>query len=775
MSALNAVAHTADALKDVIVTEEISPTTPFWAVLAIGLAGRLAADFGARVIRVHDGSDPLSGHRGHDSRPPAGAHLRALQDFLCAGKESLDRTASESISVSDADRFKARLSLRYDGDDEIVVPLTGPAAVQALPRKQVAFMEEVAGTGAALPHDSEFTLAARAGLLDIVGRSDSRPLMMGGHQISFSTGLSGFLAAAALLHSEEMDRAEVSALGTALWINWKSLAAAAQGRPIPRRSAENGKWRTAPCADGHVALVYFDRDWPQISKMTGDPDMIGLSASRAWTDRDKLALLERGLEAWALRHTRRQIADASKSFGLAFGSVWTPAELLQDPQYNARRFFGDPADALSAAGRRPRLPMVLAAQAKIAGSRVISAPRNGAPLAGMRVIDLGILTAGASTSAILADLGADVIKVESPTYLDPFRGTPGTSRAEGWWNNSDAFKSTNRNKRGICLDLKSERGRDVFLKLARHSDVVIENFRRGVMQRLGIGYEALRTANPGIVLASVSSQGEDGPEAGNISFGSTLEATSGLAALTAYADGIPLVTGMDLNYPDQVGSVFAAAAVVATLHATRRSRTGAHLDISQRELTTYLLGDATVACGDARIGRLGNASPEYVLQDAFATRDGWVAVTIESDESAKRALAMVPSHLNDDDIEAFRNSLTAWASDKDTKYVCRALKDIGIAAAPVFNGQEAWAYAEQAGAGAIRPLAHSPSGDIVKGFPLHLPGQPIAVSRSAPDLGQHTETVLREILEMSEDEIEALKRDNVIGTRPASPNASRLD
>ena len=767
--------HTVDALNDVIVTEEISATTPFWAVLAIGLAGRLAADFGARVIRVHAGGDPLSGNNGRHSGPAAAAHLRALQDFLCAGKDSVDRTACESVPVSDADRFTTHLSLRYDADDEIVVPFSGAAGIRALPRKQVAFLEEVAGKDASLP-GSEFTIAARAGLLDIVGRSDSRPLMMGGHQISFSTGLSGFLAAATLLHSEDIDRAEVSALGTALWINWKSLAAAAQGRPIPRRSAEHGKWRTVPCADGHVALVYFDRDWPQISKMTGDPVMVELSASRAWTDRDKLASLERGVEAWALRHTRRQIADASKSFGLAFGPVWTPAELLEDPQYSARHFFGNPADESSDPARRPRLPMVLAAQARSPGSRKISAPRNGGPLAGVRVIDLGILTAGASTSAVLADLGADVIKVESPTYLDPFRGTPGTSRAEGWWNNSDAFKSTNRNKRGICLDLKSACGRDVFLKLAGHSDVVIENFRRGVMQRLGIGYGALRTANPGIVLASVSSQGEDGPEAGNISFGSTLEATSGLAALTAYADGTPLVTGMDLNYPDQVGSMFAAAAVVATLHATKRSRTGAHLDISQRELTTYLLGEAAMSGGDARIGRLGNASPEWVLQDAFAARDGWIAVTIKDNEALMRALALMDtSRSNGGDIESVRSSMNAWVSGKDSKDVCRALKGIGIAAAPVFNGQEAWAYAQQAEPGAIRPLARSPSGGIVKGFPLHLPRRPTDVICEAPNLGQHTEAVLREILGMSDDEIEALTRDNVIGTRPASPNASRLD
>jgi len=396
----------------------------------------------------------------------------------------------------------------------------------------------------------------------------------------------------------------------------------------------------------------------------------------------------------------------------------------------------------------------------------------------MRVIDLGILTAGASTSAILADLGANVIKVESPTYLDPFRGTPGTSRTEGWWNNSDAFKSTNRNKRGICLDLKSERGREIFLKLASQSDVVIENFRRGVMQRLGLGYEALRAANGGIILASVSSQGEDGPDAGNISFGSTLEATSGLAALTAYDDGIPLVTGMDLNYPDQVGSVFAAATIVTALHAAARGGTGGHLDISQRELTTYLLGEAILARDSGYAERLGNASPEYLLQDVFAAQDGWVAVSIKDERELARALNLAaPSRAgaNSQDVAASKNALAAWMSDKTSSHICHLFNGSGIAAAAVLDGQKAWDLARQAASGVIQPLARSPSGDIVKGFPLHLPQRPIDVHLAAPDLGQHTAEILRSIVGLQTDEIEKLGNDNITGTRPASPNASRLD
>jgi crotonobetainyl-CoA:carnitine CoA-transferase CaiB-like acyl-CoA transferase len=766
------VHHIAEALRDVLLTEEVTETTPFWAVLAMGLTGRLAADFGARVVRVCHGADPLAETQTEDRFSLRNAHLRSLRAFLCQGKEEASDPARIAVGGSNAPRIHVQLMC---GDDASAV---GPVAAQdSLSTRTVVFAEDATEQHGQRHPATEFTIAARSGLLDIVGRSDARPLMLGGHQISYSTGLSGFLAVAALLHGGDLDRAEVSALGTALWINWKSLAAAAQGRPIPRRSAETGKWRTARCADGHVALVYFDRDWPVLAKMTGDPAMQALAAERAWTDRVKLAQLERNLEAWVRTQTRQDIAAASKALGLALGAVWTPSELLADPQYRAREFFGSAEQGETDV--RPRLPLIAAGQ----GSSHLARPRaravrGGGPLSGIRVIDLGILTAGASTSAILADLGADVIKVESPTYLDPFRGTPGTSRAEGWWNNSDAFKSTNRNKRGICLDLKSARGREIFLELAARSDVVIENFRRGVMQRLGLGYDALRSANGGIILASVSSQGENGPDAGNISFGSTLEATSGLAALTAYEDCVPLVTGMDLNYPDQVGSVFAAAAIVASLHAAKRSGAGVHLDISQRELTTYLLGEAIMATTHEGAAARGNASPEYLLQDTFATKDGWIAISLKDEHDVMRALTLAAPAMagaNSRDVAASKGALSAWTSTGTSHDVCDRLNASGLAAAVVRDGQEAWTYAQKSAGGAIQPLARSPSGDIVKGFPMHLPQRPIAVTFAAPNLGQHTDEVLRDILGLAPAEIEQLARDNVIGTRPASPKASRLD
>jgi crotonobetainyl-CoA:carnitine CoA-transferase CaiB-like acyl-CoA transferase len=128
-------------------------------------------------------------------------------------------------------------------------------------------------------------------------------------------------------------------------------------------------------------------------------------------------------------------------------------------------------------------------------------------LAGVRVIDFGQLTAGANTSSMLADLGADVIKIEAGTYMDLFRSVGARDSAPGWWNRSAPYHFTNRNKRCVALDLRTEEGRRLVFALVREADVVVENFRRGVLERLGLSYEAIAAANPRIVLASISSQG----------------------------------------------------------------------------------------------------------------------------------------------------------------------------------------------------------------------------------------------------------------------------
>ena len=373
------------------------------------------------------------------------------------------------------------------------------------------------------------------------------------------------------------------------------------------------------------------------------------------------------------------------------------------------------------------------------------------PLSGCRVLDLGIITAGAAASALLADLGAEVIKVESPSYRDPFRA----------WKSSDPgaaaqlspfFRFTNRNKTGISLDLKHADGREALLRLVAKSDVVLENFRRGVLARLAIDYTVLRAIRPEIILASISSQGETGPDANYVSFGTTLEAMAGLAWQTGYPEGDPTVSGRDLNYPDQVVAIFAAGMVAAAWRHRCKTGQGAHLDMSQRELTSFLVGEAFGATG-SHPARQGNADPAYALQECFRTVDGtWLALSVLPEQAAALdALA------TGDGNRAGR--VTRWIGARPMAECLTTLAAIGLAVAPVLDGR---GVLEDRGQRWGQAIASLEDGAPVKGFPFQLEQAPLSVSRDAPRIGADTAEILQRLAGYSPEEIRRLSVDGAI-------------
>ena len=372
-----------------------------------------------------------------------------------------------------------------------------------------------------------------------------------------------------------------------------------------------------------------------------------------------------------------------------------------------------------------------------------------------RVLDLGIITAGAATSALLADLGAEVIKIESPTYRDPFRLWNTTPLPGEQSDLPPFFRMTNRSKLSASIDLKQPAGREAFLRLVAKSDIVVENFRRGVMERLGLGFGALRAANPDIILASISSQGEDGPDAGYASFGSTLEAMAGMAWLTGYRGGPPVVSGIEINYPDQVVAIFAASMIVTAWLARQNGAGGTHLDLSQRELTSFLCGEAFIAQGTGP--RLGNSMPGIPVQDCFHAKDGvWIAVTVENEQlAALHALAPAAS-----DDEAMRlAALSDWVASRTAAESVAMLKARGIPAAPVLDGA---GVLKEEGHAWTSALQRMPDGDLVKGFPFQNESAPCTLGPPATALGAHTADILRRIAGYSDEGIRRLLADGAI-------------
>jgi formyl-CoA transferase len=382
-------------------------------------------------------------------------------------------------------------------------------------------------------------------------------------------------------------------------------------------------------------------------------------------------------------------------------------------------------------------------------------------LQGCRVLDLGIITAGAATSAILADFGAEVIKVESPTYRDPFRLWAGDGQPSEDGALPPHFRATNRNKLAISIDLKRPEGRDVFLRLVGKADVVVENFRRGVLGNLGLAFEALKTANPGIVLASVSSQGESGPDASLVSYGSTLEALSGLAWVTGYADGRPEVSGRDVNYPDQIVAMFAAGMIATALRSVRDGGPGVHLDISQRDLAAFLIGDAFVAASSGREARRqGNAQEPFPLQDCFQANDGeWVAVTVTEGDLPNLARLASKPHRPD----ALREVVAAGVAARSATEAVGYLSDLGIRAARVLDG---FGVLAKEGTLWSHAMQRSDRG-MIKGFPFQIEEAPFSINRNAPLVGEHTREVLAGIGGYSASEIDALAADGVVEVAPA--------
>ena len=423
------------------------------------------------------------------------------------------------------------------------------------------------------------------------------------------------------------------------------------------------------------------------------------------------------------------------------------------------------------------------------------------PLEGLRVLDLTTWWAGPMATMILADMGAEVIKVEAIQRLDAWRATLSDFGQKTWWETSPLFNSVQRNKLGITLQLTDPRGVDLFKQLVAKSDFVFENFSRRVMPQFGLTYDVLREINPRLIMVSQTGFGQDGPWADYISFAHVAESLTGIANLTGQADGPPCISGQMLG--DTLSGAHAAYASLLALQELRQTGVGQHIDLSQLEVNLPPVAEALAdqQMNDRTWSRIGNRHPHMAPHGCYPTdvEDCWMVIAITSDEhwgTLSEILKNDTSHStisgkgdhwvdnpalkelagrkeNEDQIDSeIANWTKQWTRDE----LVALLRKAGIPVAPVLSPSQMLTDPHLK----ARNFFQDVDREHVGTQPYH--SSPIRFSKirtdiehPAPTLGQHTDEVLKSILGLSDAELAELEKAQIIGTIPAAVLDSNQD
>ena len=395
------------------------------------------------------------------------------------------------------------------------------------------------------------------------------------------------------------------------------------------------------------------------------------------------------------------------------------------------------------------------------------------PVEGIRVLDLSRVLAGPYCTMLLSDLGADVVKVERPGEGDETRGW-GPPFAHG---EAAYFLAVNRGKRSVALDLRRAEGQEVVTRLARTADVVVENFRSGTAERLGVGYERLAEENPSLVYCSITGFGSDRTPVGRPGYDFLLQAESGLMSITGEPGGAPTKVGVAVV--DVLAGYAAATAILAALLARRERGGGDRIEISLLDTALSALVNvaASALLTGAEPARYGNAHANIVPYQTFAAADGLVAVAAANDGLYRRLCAALERpalaederfRTNEDRVEHREELVAELASVFVTRptdeWVAR-LTATGVPVGKVRGVLEALAEAEHAGRAGTATVEHPTIGSLPF-VPSPLGGARERVPLAPPLLGQHTREVLAE-LDYADDEIAALERDAIVACAPA--------
>ncbi len=695
----------------------------------LAYAGKLFADFGAEIVKV----EPPGGDPGRAAPPLVDAgYGRESAYFAWANtnKRSITADLASPANVERVAALIAGVDVLLDSRPPDAV-LRGPLAHDVLraknPRLVVAAISWFGETG---PYRdfaaTDATCRALAGLVKLVGPREGPPLALNDHQADVVGGLTSFIAATAgLYHGGGGRRFSISVHEANVALAEYQAALGLGGNVPPARQGINRfapsfPLGVYPCREGFIGVTVITPpqwlafcDLLDLAELKADPDLLVNFNRSAAADRIEAVFAPRFLEK-----TAAEWFSGALELRLPFAIVPGIAELLGQKVHRDRGAFV-PVRIGTAGFAGPIVPLRLARTPPRPGG---VAPRAGAnddeyaalkesvaaagarepgdlPLAGLRIVDLSMGWAGPLATRHMADLGAEVIKVEACQYPDWWRGfdVRPVFFQERLYEKRPSYLVMNRNKLGITLDLTSAAGVDLVKRLVEGADAVVENYSREVLPKLGLDYAALGRVKPDLVMVSMPAFGASGEWADCRAYGSTLEQASGLPSVSGPADGLPVMN--HIAYGDVIGGLNAASALMVALLHRRRTGEGQHVDLSQVECMLPLVAPWIIeqSVTGKLAPRTGNRHPTHVPHGCFRCRgdDQWVLVAVADDAMWQAVCAAIDrADLAADPALAaatgrrareaeLERAIEAWTATRSPDEAMLALQRAGVAAGAV--------------------------------------------------------------------------------------------
>jgi crotonobetainyl-CoA:carnitine CoA-transferase CaiB-like acyl-CoA transferase len=569
-----------------------------------------------------------------------------------------------------------------------------------------------------------------------------------------------------------------------------------QGRPDARHM-----FPIFACADGYVRIcVLAPRQWRAMFGWLGEPADFADPKYDLTVNRFAAADTLHPLIAKLFRdQTRAELVATGQQLGVPIASVQTPGEVLGNVHFRARGAWQElilpdgtagqvPSGFLEIDGQRAgiRQPAPAAGDSPGFGDAMRDDPAGAGgsgggstgaagfgPLAGLRVLDLGVIVVGADTGRMFGDEGADVIKIESRAFPD------GSRQAMSAGQVSPGFVWGHRNKRSLGLDLRSETGKQLFLDLVAASDLVLSNFRPGTMESLGLGYPELAAANPAIVVAESSAMGSSGPESRSMGYGPLVRATTGLTALWRYPDQPDGFSDGVTIYPDHTSARIGAIGALASLIARAAGGPGRTVSVAQAEVMINQFGAEFLAesLWPDTMAAPGHPGPYEAPYGVYpcAGDDQWCAITIRGDAdwaglcevigapdlAAAPGLATAAGRLAD--RARIEGRLTAWTARHDPEQVMRRMQEAGVPAGVMRRVGELRSDPQLLSRRFFTVMLQPGLGELpaVTGAAVfrHAAGPPL---RPSPAQGEHTAEIARDLLGLPDSRIRELVADGVL-------------